>query len=82
MIVHYIARPINGIALNGDEYLLDDNNNPKAFDTNASAYNFLRNMGYDIDSMDAENIRIIEIDLNENHIAVDLNSPINSTEVK
>ena len=33
-----IARPINGICLNGDEYALDSDGDIRTFDTRQSAY--------------------------------------------
>ena len=35
-----LARPINGISLNGDEYLLDDNDEIMWFDDDIDAYLF------------------------------------------
>ena len=35
-----LARPINGISLNGDEYLLDDNDEIMWFDSDYDAYKF------------------------------------------
>jgi len=38
-----IGRPINGITINGLEYLLDDDGNEMCFDTKEDAMTFLRN---------------------------------------
>jgi len=42
-----IARPINGISLNGREYLLDEDNEPMEFRDKDSAKQFLRDNGHD-----------------------------------
>lgn len=41
-----IARPINGITINPQEYVLDDNNEVMKFDTEASANEYLKGHGY------------------------------------
>lgn len=38
---YLIGRPINDIVLNGNEWLLDDNDQPKHFDTYAEALAFV-----------------------------------------
>jgi hypothetical protein len=38
-----LARAVNGISINGDEYLLDDNNEIKFFNTPLEAYAFIYN---------------------------------------
>jgi hypothetical protein len=42
-----IARPINGISLNGREYLLDEENKEMEFKDKESAKQFLRDNGYE-----------------------------------
>ena len=39
--MYYISRAINGICINGDEYLLDDNNEIIMFPTYEEALNFI-----------------------------------------
>lgn len=49
-----ISRPVNGISLNGDEYLLNKDNTVKTFDSVVEAKNFLLEKGYtekEIDSL-------------------------------
>lgn len=41
-----IGRPINGISLNGLEYLLDDKKEPREFKDRDEAKQFLRDNGY------------------------------------
>lgn len=41
-----ISRPIHGIALNGDEYLLDDNSTPKVFATAELAVLYMQANGF------------------------------------
>lgn len=40
-----VSRPINGISLNGDEYLLDDNNELLLFPDETAARNWLYERG-------------------------------------
>lgn len=40
-----IGRPINGISINGDEYLLDDDNNLMEFESKKAAQDFLKKHG-------------------------------------
>ncbi len=40
-----IARPINGISINGNEYVLDESNEVKTFDNTTEAVNFLKENG-------------------------------------
>ena len=42
-----IERPINGISLNGTEFLLDDEGEVMTFDNRNYAFTFLRENGYD-----------------------------------
>ena len=39
--MYYISRAINGISINGDEYLLDDNNEIMLFESKKEALNFI-----------------------------------------
>lgn len=41
-----IGRPINGITINGLEYLLDENNHPMEFPTESEAKAFLNSHGF------------------------------------
>ena len=56
-----IKRPIDGISLNGDEYLLDDEGNEMIFDTVSQAKAFLIQNGYDEESIVAEGIEFEEV---------------------
>lgn len=44
-----IARPINGISLNGLEYVLDEFGEVKRFETRCDAVDFLKGHGYILD---------------------------------
>ena len=41
-----ISRPINGISINGKEYVLDEKGNEMVFDTMIAAKEFLAKHGY------------------------------------
>lgn len=41
-----VGRPINGIALNGNEWLLDDKDRAMVFDNKEKAKEFLTEQGY------------------------------------
>lgn len=56
-----IKRPINGITINGFEYVLDDNENEIAFDTLEDAKAFLVKHRYDKNVIDAEGIEFEEV---------------------
>ena len=56
-----IKRPIDGISLNGDEYLLDDDGNEMIFDTVSQAKAFLIQNGYDEESIIGEGIEFDEV---------------------
>lgn len=47
-----VGRPINGISLNGDEYLLDDKNEVLEFDSEHDAKKFLIENGIDFNDLD------------------------------
>lgn len=59
-----IGRPINGISLNGREYVLDSDDNPKAFKTVEDARQFLYDAGYNDETIEIEGIDFV--DENEN----------------
>tara|TARA_R100001082_G_scaffold44518_1_gene23704 strand:- start:6191 stop:6382 length:192 start_codon:yes stop_codon:yes gene_type:complete len=39
---YFIARPINGISINGNEYLLDENNRRMRFKTREECLDFIK----------------------------------------
>lgn len=41
----FVSRPINGISINGDEVLLDDNNELLLFEDETAAINWLHERG-------------------------------------
>ena len=43
-----VGRPINGITTNGDEFLLDEDNNALQFHSKGDAYQFLRDNGVEL----------------------------------
>ncbi len=49
-----IGRPVNGISLNGDEFLLDDDGNVMEFDSVENAKEFLRANGVDLTDEEME----------------------------
>ncbi len=53
-----IARPINGISINGDEYLLDESLEVMTFDSKEDAETFLKDNGF-TDS-DLEQVSVVE----------------------
>ena len=55
-----IGRPINGIGINGHEYVLDEHNEPMKFDCVESAEFFLYRHGYNKKKIELEGIDIIE----------------------
>jgi hypothetical protein len=46
-----ISQPINGISLNGDEYLLDESGEALVFETMKEAVNFLADRNLTIDDL-------------------------------
>lgn len=44
---YVIARPINGISINGNEYLLDDNNEVLEFKTKEECVKYCESVGLD-----------------------------------
>ena len=49
-----VGRSINGISINGDELLLDNDNNIMEFTSKGEAYNFLRSNGIDLTDEEME----------------------------
>lgn len=49
-----VGSPINGISINGDELLLDNDNNIMEFTSKDEAYNFLRSNGIDLTDEEME----------------------------
>jgi len=50
-----ISRPINGITLNGDEFLLDENNEVILFPDKATALDWLHKQGVEDDEIEGFN---------------------------
>jgi len=50
-----VTRPINGISINGNEFLLDDSGDPMIFDNQESTKSFLMENGIDKDDLDCFN---------------------------
>lgn len=48
-----VARAINGISINGNEYLLDESNEVMKFDTEGGAILFLKDNGYTNEEIEA-----------------------------
>ena len=55
-----ISRPVNGISLNGKEYVLDDKGDIKLFDTRDTALDFLKANGVTENDMDSTFMQIEE----------------------
>lgn len=55
-----IGRPINGIGLNGHEFVLDENQEPMKFDCVETAEYFLYIHGYNKSRIELEGIDFIE----------------------
>jgi len=49
-----VGKAINGISINGNEWLLDDENNVMEFNSKDEAKDFLRENGVDIDIEEVE----------------------------
>ncbi|MDR0645920.1 MAG: hypothetical protein LBG46_02810 [Elusimicrobiota bacterium] len=47
----YVARPIEGIGLNGNEYLLGEDNKAMKFKTRKEAKEFLKSHNYPLDDV-------------------------------
>ena len=58
-----IGRPINGISINGNEYLLDDDGKPMLFSHEKDARRFLMSHGYTEKDIEDDGIVFME----ENH---------------
>ncbi len=65
-----IARPINGISLNGCEYLLDQSGEIQIFRDKNSAVDFLTQHGYTVDDLDY--LRFLDYQKFQNNIFEDL----------
>lgn len=57
---YVIKRPINGISINGDEYVCDESGSTMVFESEEKAKEFLKENGYDDDGMENEGIEIVE----------------------
>ncbi len=57
----YITRPINGISLNGVEYVRDENDNPIIFENMGKAKEFLAKHGYNETNIENEGIDFEEV---------------------
>jgi hypothetical protein len=55
-----VARPINGITINGDEYLLDDNGEVLKFKSRAEAEKYL--LAHDLTAEEIAGLRFIEVE--------------------
>lgn len=55
-----IGRPINGVSLNGNEYVLGDDGNPRVFTDMVSAKQFLAGKGLTELDIEAEGIVFVE----------------------
>lgn len=58
-----IGRPVGGITLNGNEYVLDDNGNEMLFDGEEAAADFLKACGYTEKDMEEQGIVFEEVDV-------------------
>lgn len=47
-----VGRPINGISINGLEYLLDDDGNIRLFSDEKEAKDWLTSQGFSVDEID------------------------------
>ena len=54
--MYNIGKAINGIPLNGNEWLLDDEDNPMEFNSIDKAKQFLLDNGYDLTDDELEDI--------------------------
>ena len=58
---YLISRPINGIPINGKEYVLDENGNEIVFNTVLAAERFLARHGFSNTDIEQEGIEIEEM---------------------
>ena len=65
-VKYAVCRPINGIALNGVEYLCGKDGEPLLFGSIWDAFYFLKQNGHMIDSMDREDIKIVIMEAQNN----------------
>lgn len=56
-----IARPLRGVSLNGNEYLLDENGEAMSFTTVQDAKNFLKQNDVSEEDIEAEGIVFEEV---------------------
>lgn len=56
-----IARPLRGVSLNGNEYLLDENGEAMSFTTVQDAKNFLKQNDVSEEDIEAEGIIFEEV---------------------
>lgn len=54
-----IGKPINGVTVNGLEYILDDNGEPMKFETSGHALVYLLKSGYTEQDIEAEGLELI-----------------------
>lgn len=57
-----IGRPVNGISINGLEYVVDEKMNRLLFDSEEKALSLLREYGYDDERIEAEGVVIKEVE--------------------
>jgi hypothetical protein len=55
-----ISRPIEGISINGDEWLLDDSGNPLGFETMNEAIQFFADHNFSIEDLLGLNFHVEE----------------------
>ena len=58
---YVIGRPIEGITLNGNEYVLDDDGELMTFDSKEDALGFLKACGLTDDDIEEQGIAIEEV---------------------
>ena len=56
-----IGRPINGISINGNEFVLDDDGKEMLFDSEKDAMGFLNKFGYTKEDVEDEGIVFVEV---------------------
>ena len=56
-----IGRPIEGITLNGNEYVLDDDGELMTFDSEENALDFLKACGFTDDDIEEQDIVVEEV---------------------
>ncbi len=58
---YIIGRPINGISLNGFEYVLDEDGDEMIFESTTAAKEFLSDIGVTDEDAEAQGIRFIKV---------------------